>query len=137
MREQQAFRYNPHLGRCGNEQIRGEETAVVKTVLDSGAEGWWVPDAIVHHVITQDLQTRAHLRRYFIGLGRSYVRENPKSKLSSFFGALSLVLPAMQLELRFQMSRLGKPPKVWVEDLRAASIQWGRLIEFVRFSFET
>jgi glucosyl-dolichyl phosphate glucuronosyltransferase len=134
MREQQNFRYNPHLGRCGKEQIRGEETAIVRTMLDSGAEGWWVPDATVHHVITQDLQTQAHLRRYFIGLGRSFVRDDPKSKLGSFLRALHLLLPAIQLELRFQMSRLGKPAKIWVEDLRAASIKWGRLFEFFRVS---
>jgi glycosyltransferase involved in cell wall biosynthesis len=134
MREQQNFRYNPHLGRCGKEQIRGEETAIVRTMLDSGAEGWWVPDAIIHHVITEDLQTQAHVRRYFIGVGRSFVRDDPKSRLGSFLRALRLLLPAIQLELRFRLSRLGKSPKIWVEDLRAASIKWGRLFEFFRVS---
>ena len=34
MREQRTFWYNPYFGRCGNDQIRGEETAVVRTMLD-------------------------------------------------------------------------------------------------------
>jgi glucosyl-dolichyl phosphate glucuronosyltransferase len=139
MREQQNFRYKPQLGRYRNQQIRGEETDVVRTMLESGAEGWWVPDAIVHHVITQDLQTRAHLRRYFIGLGRSYVREipkDPKPILASLFHALRLLLSAIKWELRFQISRLGKPPKIWFEDLRAASIKWGQLFETWRISPE-
>ena len=59
---------------------------------------------------------------------------NPKSKLGSFFRAMYWVLPAIHLEVRFQMSRLGKPPQIWVEDLRAASIEWGRLLEFFRVS---
>jgi glycosyltransferase involved in cell wall biosynthesis len=140
MREQQDFRYNPQLGRCGNAQIRGEETALVRTMLDSGAEGWWVPDAIVHHVITQDLQTQAHLRRYFLGLGRSFTREGPKDsnpKLTSFLCALRLLLSAIKWELRFQVNRLREPPKIWFEDLRSASIRWGELVEFLRFSSET
>jgi glycosyltransferase involved in cell wall biosynthesis len=135
MREQQKLRYNPHLGRCGKEQIRGEETDVVRTILDSGAEGWWVPDAIVHHVITQDIQTQAHLRRYYIGLGRTYVRNDPKSKFGSFLRALHLLPRATQGELRFQTSHLRNPPKVWLEDLREASKRWGRLYELLRSSF--
>jgi glycosyltransferase involved in cell wall biosynthesis len=134
MREQQNFRYNPHLGRCKDQQIRGEETDLVTAMLESGAEGWWVPDAIVHHVVTQDLQTQSHLRRYFIGLGRSFVRNDPKSKFGSFLRALRLLSPAMQGELRFQASRLRNPPKIWLEDLRAASIRWGTLYERLRSS---
>ena len=134
VREQRNFHYNPYLGRCRNEQIRGEETAVVRTMLDSGAEGWWLPDAVVYHVVTEDLQTQAHLRKYFLGIGRSYVREDPKPRLASLFRALSLLLPAVRWELRFQLSRLRKQPKIWFENLRAASICWGRLYEFLRSS---
>jgi hypothetical protein len=131
-REQLKLRYKPQLGRYRNQQIRGEETDVVKTMLELGAEGWWVPDAMVHHVIARDLQTQAHLRRYFIGLGRSYVREilkDSKSKPTSFFRLLRLPLSAIKWEFRFQISRLAKPPKIWFEDLRAASIKWGELAE--------
>jgi glycosyltransferase involved in cell wall biosynthesis len=129
MREQQNFRYKPHLGRFKNQHIRGEETDVVIAILDSGAEGWWVPDAIVHHVITPDLQTQAYLRSYFMGLGRTIVRNDPKGKLGSFLRAVRLLSPAIQEELRFQTSRLRKPAKIWLEDLRTASIRWGTLFE--------
>src|SRR5262249_54639813 len=122
MREQQNLRYKPYLGRSKNQQIRGEETDLMTAMLGSGAEAWWVPDAIVHHVVTQDLQTQTHLRNYFFGLGRSYVRNDPKSNFGSFLRALLLLPRAMQGELRFQVSRLRNSPKVWLEDLRAASI---------------
>jgi len=128
-REQQNFRYKPHLGRCKNQRIGGEEVDVVRAMLDWGAEGWWVPDAIVHHVVTRDKQTQNYLRRYFIGLGRTYVRNDPKSKFGSFLPALRLLSLAVQVELRFQTSRLRNPPKIWLEDLRAASITWGTLYE--------
>jgi glycosyltransferase involved in cell wall biosynthesis len=132
MREQRNLLYNPRLGRCRSEQIRGEEVEVVRTLLDSGSEGWWVPNAIVRHVIAEDLQTQAHLRKYFVGLGRRYVREDPKRKLASFFRAMRLLMPATWLELRFQVNRLKEPPKIWFKDLSAASICWGRLIELLR-----
>lgn len=134
MREQQKLRYKPYLGRYKNQQIRGEEFDLVTAMLDLGAEGWWVPDAIVHHVVTQDLQTEMHLRNYFIGLGRMYVRNDPQSHFGSFLRALRLLPRAMQQELRFQTSRLRNPPKVWLEDLKAASIRWGSLYERFRSS---
>ena len=137
MREQRNLRYNPNLGRCRNGQIRGEETAVVRAMLDAGAEGWWVPDAIVHHVVTKDLQTQTHLRKYFIGLGRSYVREDPKPKFASFLRGLRWLLAALRCELRLQLSRPRQQPRMWFEDLKAASICWGRSFEFFRSSFET
>jgi glycosyltransferase involved in cell wall biosynthesis len=130
--EQRIFRYNPRIGRCKNQQIRGEETAVVRTMLESGAEGWWVPEAIVRHVITEDLQTQAHVRRYFIGLGQSYTRENPKAKFASCLQVPRLLLSAVKWEVRFQTSRFRKRPKIWLQDLRTASLCWGRLIESLR-----
>jgi glycosyltransferase involved in cell wall biosynthesis len=133
-REQQNFRYKTHLGRSKNQQIRGEETDLVMAMLDGGAEGWWVPDAIVHHVVTQDRQTQHYLRRYFIGKGRSIVRNHPKSKFGSFLRALYLLPRAMEGELRFKTSRLRNPPKIWLEDLEVASIRWGTLYELLRSS---
>ena len=135
MREQQNLRYKPNLGRCKNQQIRGEETELVTAILNSGAEGWWVPDAIVYHVISQNLQTQSHLRSYFIGLGRGFVRNDPKSKFGSFLRAVRLLSPAIQEELRFQTGRLRKPPKIWLEDLRTASIRWGTVYERLRSCF--
>ena len=134
MREQKNHRYNPNLGRCRNEQIRGEEVDVVRALLNSGAEGWWVPDAIVRHVITEDQQTQGHIRKYYLGLGRSYVRGDPKPKLASLLRALRWLPAAMIWELRFQVSRLRKPPRTWFEDLRTASISWGKIFEFLRYS---
>jgi glucosyl-dolichyl phosphate glucuronosyltransferase len=139
MREQRDFLYNPNLGRRKNRQIRGEETAVVEAIIDSGAEGWWVPGAIVHHVITEDLQTQAHLRRYFMGLGRTYVRagpQDPNRTQACSFRALRLLLSALKWELRFQVNRLWSRPKIWFEDLRSASLRWGELSEFLKFSSE-
>ena len=138
MREQRNFPYNPHLGRCRTGQIRGEEIAVMRGLIESGAEGWWVPDAIVHHVITEDLQTQGYLRRYFTGLGRTFVRENREGRKPKllFFSALSRLLLAMKWELRFQLNRLNKPPKIWFYDLRSASLHWGALFEFLNFSSE-
>jgi glycosyltransferase involved in cell wall biosynthesis len=133
--DQRIFHYDPRLGRYGKEFIAGEEHAVMKAMLGSGLEGWWVPDAVVHHVIPEIKQTVAHFRRYFLGQGRTYARENPndvKSNLIPFFGFLRLLLSAIKWELKFQVKRISKRPKVSFKYLQAASIQWGRLFEVLR-----
>jgi glycosyltransferase involved in cell wall biosynthesis len=67
-----------------------------------------------------------------IGLGQEDIRKNPKSEFAGCLEVPRLLLSAVKWELRFQASRLRKRPKIWLQDLRTASICWGRLIEFWR-----
>jgi glycosyltransferase involved in cell wall biosynthesis len=138
--EQRKFLYNPRLGRYRKQLIGGEEVAVVKAMIDSGAEGWWVPSAMVEHVINEDLQTETHLRRYFVGMGRSHFREefkDPDHKLFALSLVVRLISGALKWEVRYQLNRHRKRPKIWVEDLRVASLNWGELFEFLKLSFPT
>ena len=116
--DQRIFHYDPHLGRYEKELIAGEEHAVMRAMLDSGLEGRWVPDAVVHHVIPETKQTVAHFREYFVGQGRTWARENPNdvtSNLIPFLGFWRLLLSAIKWELQFQVKRLSEPPKRLVQ----------------------
>jgi glucosyl-dolichyl phosphate glucuronosyltransferase len=61
--EQRQFLYDVKLGAgCGTV---GEETDVVRAILESGRSGYWVPAATVHHIISAGRQTSEYLvQRY-------------------------------------------------------------------------
>jgi glycosyltransferase involved in cell wall biosynthesis len=62
--------YDPNLGRTQDGRLlSGEETAVLQELLKQGEEGWWVPDATVHHWVPGTRQNPAYLRTYFKGHG--------------------------------------------------------------------
>ena len=66
-KEQRCYLYDPQLGRKPGTNIVGEETTLLNTLLAQGYDGWWVPDAVVHHYIPPERMTVRHLRKYFFG----------------------------------------------------------------------
>lgn len=138
MKEQRQFSYNPKLGRSKYDNILGEETDVVSKLLNFGAEGRWVPNAPVRHVIPKHRQTEASLRYYFVGEGRTYVRNNPAHHSTSFLGVPRwLWRAAVTSHFRFYLKRLYAPPKIWSQELRQASIYWGQLLECIALTRRT
>ncbi len=132
-REQRRFLYRTELGKRGNTNVRSEETDVARSVLESGAEGWWVPAAIVHHVIPQDFLTRSYLRSCFVGAGRSLVRCDVRPGHRAVLRAPELFAAAMYSELRYRLQHLlRKPARLWLEHFKMASIRWGTLLELLQ-----
>lgn len=131
MHEQRRFRYNPRLGLHKDDHIRGDETDVIKRILNCGFEGRWIPNAPVHHVIPKHRQTKSYVRDYFEGEGRGIVRHDPTVNLISFLGAPRwLWRAAVSSRFRFYLKRLIAPPEIWSQELRIASIYWGQLLEY-------
>jgi glycosyltransferase involved in cell wall biosynthesis len=63
-KEQRSYRYNPHLGVSPNHKRVGEETDVIYRIFKEGANGWWVPDSKVTHIIPPKRQTFQYLYDY-------------------------------------------------------------------------
>jgi len=63
--EQRRFPYDPALGVAPGRRRGGEETAVVRAMLDAGLEGVWVWDAIVFHVIPAHRQTTGYVFEFY------------------------------------------------------------------------
>lgn len=66
--------FDPNLGLRARESVRGDETTLIDQLVADGLYGVWVPTARVQHFIPAQRLTRAYLRDYFRGQGRTDVR---------------------------------------------------------------
>jgi glycosyltransferase involved in cell wall biosynthesis len=67
---QRKFPYDESLGGRGAAIISDDEIDVLRRMLAAGHRGYWVPGAIVDHLIPEDRMTLDYVRRYFVGQGR-------------------------------------------------------------------
>lgn len=84
--------FDPTLGRVNGELIGGEENDLFERLLAGGVTIWYVPDAVMWHIIPPSKLTEAYFRRlsYHVGvsqrlraqihgrLAKTYVREIAK-----------------------------------------------------------
>jgi len=68
---QRKHRFDPVLGRCGPELLAGEETALMRTLLQEGHRGLWLPAARVEHCIPAELMTLDYLCKRFTASGKT------------------------------------------------------------------
>lgn len=66
-------RYDTSLGVRGTIRIGGEETAMIRSILSEGGNGWWVPGATVRHFIPKDKMGLRFLAKYYRGQGVTMV----------------------------------------------------------------
>ncbi len=67
-------RFDPALGRSGEDLLSGEETGLFDLLLAEGHTGIWVGRARVDHYIPPERLTLRYLKGYYYGSGRSKVR---------------------------------------------------------------
>jgi glycosyltransferase involved in cell wall biosynthesis len=127
--EQRSVLYDPNFGLSHGKIVLGEETLVMKHLLSRGLTGWWVPASKVQHWIPTSRQRVAYVRKYFMGYGRTLVRQSK----SVPFGLLNkpkwLWRKAIQSELKYYYDRLFKSPQTWTCSLKIASINWGCIFD--------
>ncbi|HEX8281931.1 MAG TPA: glycosyltransferase [Pyrinomonadaceae bacterium] len=124
-REQKLFAYDPALGRKGDGGALGEETAVIRAILEAGGTGWWVPDASVEHWIPKERQTIRYLRRYYALQGRTFHKWDGDGR--RLFGGRPLWLwrSILRAELAYTLGRLSGDPSRWLKPLIQASLLRG------------
>jgi glucosyl-dolichyl phosphate glucuronosyltransferase len=122
------FQYDTTLGPTTGGNIRGEETALIRAVLNAGHLGQWVPEARVSHLVPASRQTVSYLRRYYEGSGLTEART-----LGELQGPLMFGVPrwmwrrAVTKEVLYRWRRLTQPARAWVPAMTEASIAWGLL----------
>lgn len=79
--EQRAFPYDIDLGVAPGRRRGGEETAVIKALLEAGHEGWWVPEARATHVIPAARQTEAYVRLFYASMGEAWAHAGGAQRL--------------------------------------------------------
>lgn len=122
--------FDPKLGRVGKGLMGGDETTLLRQLLDEGNSGRWVPGARVQHIIKEDRQSLEYIRRFFYSLGIHEARYGPQSQLSlKPLRRLDWVMRAAAHEAKYLLRRaLQAAPKTWAKDLKMASRFWGRAL---------
>lgn len=63
--------FDPALGRVGRELIGGEENDFFERIRRGGATIWYVPGAVIRHIIPPEKLTEDYFRRLCYNVGRS------------------------------------------------------------------
>jgi len=120
-------RFNPALGVRPGSRMGGEDTDLVRRLLNGGS-GWWVPGAKVRHWIPAERQTLRYLYRWHAAYGR-YLGEHTTVPLGPRFLGRPRWLwrHCASVWMAFVIHRPFRPAPVWVEDFVKGSIAWGQL----------
>lgn len=117
MAVQRRYPFNPETGRRAGIMLGGDETTVLRSMLQDGLTGTWLPRAALLHFIPGNRQTEAYLRQYFYGQGiaRAMRRSNNGSRAG-------LLRRALHAELKYRIKRPFYRPESWIGDLIRASV---------------
>jgi glycosyltransferase involved in cell wall biosynthesis len=125
--EQRAFRYDPELGPVPNRIRNQEETDVIHRLLESGATGYWIPEAMVEHWIGRDRQTVSYIAAYYESWGETMAFRNAAAIAATpfWFGIPRRIWPRLLGGwVLYRFCRFVSPAPVWVKYLEAYS--WNR-----------
>ena len=113
-------RFDPALGRSGKGMRAGEESALMTDMLAAGECGWWVPGAVIEHLMPAERQTTRYVRGYYRGLGETNaLAEGPQPRgRFEVMGAPSWLWRRLVAEsAAYLLARCTKPPVRWMEHL--------------------
>jgi glycosyltransferase involved in cell wall biosynthesis len=80
------YPYSTAIGRVGLGMISGEETDVFQRMIRDGLGGWFVPDAVVDHVVPSHRQSVRHILRWNEGAGFAASIIEPLAPAVTVFG---------------------------------------------------
>lgn len=130
MREQRGFAYNPGLGVSPGQRRVGEETDVMRRIMEAGGEAWWVPGSRVDHLTPSSRQSARYVYEYYKGCGETWAflqRTDPAHNFMGWntptdkmlFGApLTISKGIVRYGLAYLWTRAFMPPAAWLPNLR-------------------
>jgi glycosyltransferase involved in cell wall biosynthesis len=120
--EQTPHLYDPQLGVGPGRRRLGEETQVIRAILATGVEGYWVPDSVVYHQIPPTRQTVAYLAEYYRAQGETDAflarRSGRRASPQMLFHHAKI---AAKNYILFNLRRHRGPPRKWLANLRLFS----------------
>ena len=124
--EQRSHLYDPALGVAPGRRGGGEERQSIQAMLAAGADGYWVPKAIVFHVIPPSRQTLEYVKLYYKAQGEvnAFLRELDGTK----FGVPTLFnrgARATAHYLLYLLRRVTDGSAIWVRHFRRFSYEIG------------
>jgi glycosyltransferase involved in cell wall biosynthesis len=122
--EQRAFRYDSNLGLMPNRRRYNDETEVITRLLEAGAGGYWIPEAMVEHCIGRDRQTVRYIAVYYEAWGETQAFRNAVATAGApfWFGIPRRIWPRLLGGwLLYHFCRFTCPAPVWVNYLKIYS----------------
>src|SRR6266446_6472716 len=122
--EQRAFRYDPNLGLAPGRRRYDDEIEVITRLLETGARGYWIPEAMVEHCIGRDRQTVRYIATYYEGWGETQAFRNAAATAATpfWFGIPRRIWPRLLVWwVLYRFCRFVSPAPVWVRYLEAYS----------------
>jgi glycosyltransferase involved in cell wall biosynthesis len=126
--EQRSLRYDPNLGLAPNRRRVEEETELITRLLQSGATGYWIPEAMVEHCIGRERQTTRYIADFYMGAGETHAFQ-AAAKITArrlWFGVpRGLWVKLLKRGLLYHVHRVVSPAPVWLGHLRSYSYAKG------------
>ena len=122
---QREYLFDPAYGFVAGKLVGGEETQVIRTILQTGQEGWWVPDATVYHRIEAFRQRERYLYRYFRSQGSRIVIEPSEQGLEKC--PRWLYRKWLEYTMSYIYNRVVFRERLWVKALKSAALHHGMI----------
>ena len=122
--------FDVRLGPRPHSEVRGEEIALLESLLDRGLAGLWVREARVRHFIPSVRLTERYLWEYHCGIGRTQVRRGDVAATKKILRVPRWLL--RQYVENLAVSTLLSPTKNvrWLRALTRAAVSRGMIGEF-------
>ena len=124
--------FRKDLGLKGNEQVRFEDTFLIRQVMARGLPGVYIPTAIVYHRNPPERMTKRYLREWFKAAGVAAVRlgELPPSDHVWFGVPRYLWAQFLRNALGFGVTRWTTSSRIWLRYQTRMISKWGSICEF-------
>jgi glycosyltransferase involved in cell wall biosynthesis len=124
--EQAKFPFDPDLGVAPGRSRGGEETTVLHAMLAEGLTGYYVPGAVVRHMIPPRRQTIASVRSYYRGHGDGPGLADTRAYGRNVAGRpLWLWRQIAEETAAYAWGRVFSRPNVWVPRLKRLAYMEG------------
>ncbi|MDB4695140.1 glycosyltransferase [bacterium] len=128
MDTQRKYLFDVGIGLRPGSTMRGDETTLLKQMLDDGLEGMWIPEAKVQHFIPKSRQTTNYLWKYAIGQGQQVQRSSRAINEKHLLGKPRWLLRATMLaSSHYYYSRCFGGPADWLPPMMKYGRLYGRL----------
>lgn len=126
--------FDPRLGYNGKDLTPHEETNLMKSLMQQGLRGYYVPDAVVYHRNSSSRATERFVRRWFAGVGMAEVRLEYGENVAHEWGGVPRYLWRRVIEsgIRYVLTRWTRSSVVWLSQEVAMAKGWGMICEHRR-----
>jgi hypothetical protein len=129
--EQRSHPYDPMLGVAPGRRRGGEERQVIRAILATGAQGYWVPEALVYHIIPPSRQTPQYIKTYYKAQGAAdaIAKEFGGNKYGTK-ALLGSIKSAARHYFLYHVRKLDSEPLIWVRHFKAFAYAAG-VVEYL------